>query len=462
MTIRPGVTVAAPPSKSLSHRKIIAAALARGVSALANVLESDDITRTMEILSLAGAGFVREGKGAYTVTGTGGSLRGGHETPLSCYLHESGTSARLLTAVLAAGKGAFYLHGAPRLHDRPMGDLFSALEACGADLSPGGKTGKLPVTLRTEGLAQKDADTFIPVSCDVSSQYLSGMLLAAPLAATGLRLLLAGGKTVSWPYVSLTLQTMEEAGCPFTVEILKNGSWQKVDWRACKSAEPGAMRFIVPHGGYAPLAGGPNFVEGDYSGASYLLAAGALGPEPVTVTGLSPHSLQGDAAILGILSAMGADVSWREGAVTVAPRPLKGVCADMGDCPDLVPTVAVLAAFAAGETRITGAAHLTAKESDRLAAPAAELAKIGCAVTVLPDGLVISPGPAVNKEAPTAFSAHNDHRMAMSLALLERAGFAVALDAPGCVAKSFPEFWSVWETIHPASRIARAVRGERP
>ncbi|CAK7029432.1 MAG: 3-phosphoshikimate 1-carboxyvinyltransferase [Desulfovibrio sp.] len=449
--------VAAPPSKSLSHRKIITSALAKGVSTLSNVLESEDTERTMSILSLAGAKIVRKGKGAFEITGLGAhaatTADNGGKTPLSCCLGESGTSARLLTAVLATLSGTFYLHGAPRLHERPMRDLFATLTKLGASFEYMEKNEHLPVTLRTTGLAQGCDGAFLPLSCDVSSQFLSGLLLAAPRTATGLRLLLAGNKAVSWPYVSLTLQALADARCMFTVEILgEDDIWRTVDWHALQTAIPYRTRFTVPRGAYEPLLGASGTVEGDYSGASYLLAAGAVGPNPVTVTGLSPNSLQGDAAILDILRAMGANVSWsavsgHDAAVTVSPGKLTGVTLDMSACPDLVPTVAVLAALAQGETRITGVAHLAQKESDRLAAPAQELAKIGCRVTVAADGLTISPATGQKPGGGIEFSAHNDHRMAMSLALLKLAGIDVRLDNPACVAKSFPDFWNVWEKL---------------
>ena len=455
MSASSGVIVAAPPSKSLSHRKIITSGLAKGVSTLSNVLESADTARTMDILSLAGATITRRGKGVFEITGIGGPPHGGTNEPLSCYLHESGTTARLLTAVLSAGNGMFRLYGVQRLHQRPMGDLFTVLETrLNVSVSYGNEPEKLPATIRAKGLVPQEGSTFTPISCDVSSQFLSGLLLAAPFAAKGLTLLLIGKKAVSWPYVSLTLQAMEEAGLAVAVETLANGAWRATDWRALQKAIPYETRFIVPHGGYAPLSNEAAFVEGDYSGASYLLAAGSLGPKPVTVSGLSPLSLQGDAAILEILRAMGAKISWQGKNVTVTPGELNGITRDMGDCPDLVPTVAALAAFARGRTVITGVAHLTEKESDRLAAPAMELAKIGCTVNAADGCLTITPPATKKTDGIVNFSAHNDHRMAMSLALLELAGIGVSLDDPACVAKSFPDFWDVWKRIHSGTRIA--------
>lgn len=447
------ITVAAPASKSISHRKIIAASLARGVSHLANVLESEDIARTTDIMRALGASIERTGEGEYAVIGMGSLPQAGRDAPLSCWMAESGTSCRLLTAVLAAGTGRFRIHGAPRLHERPLADLTDALTSLGAAFSFEGKPGFPPMVLHARGLTQPSGASWLPVRCEVSSQFLSGLLLAAPLAVNGLGLLLAGEKAVSWPYVGLTLQTLEDAGCGFIVEILREGVWAEADWRSLAVARPGATRFRVYPGAYRTLAGRAGIVEGDFSGASYLLAAGAIGPRPVSVTNLRRDSLQGDAAILGILEAMGAKVSWNGDAATVSPGALTGVEINMGNCPDLVPTVAVLASLAKGATRIMGVPHLRGKESDRLAATAVELAKTGCRIVVTADGLDIYPVPERARGGAIEFSAHNDHRMAMCLALLELVDIKAMLDTPGCVAKSFPTFWKTWRAIHPETRI---------
>ncbi len=447
------VIIPAPASKSLSHRVLTAAALAWGTSRLARVLESDDTARTREALSLLGAHFERGEEGEYTVQGIGGAVRGPESgSPLSIYVGESGTTCRLLTAVLAAGRGLFHIHGSGRMHERPLGELTRALSSLGADISFTGKPDCPPLLLKANGLsAARLAGNAVSISCDESSQYLSGLLLAAPLE-TGLDILLAGARPVSWPYVSLSLEILERFGISFNVLVLEQNGWQKCDWRALTEAVPGKLRFCVRPGRYQA---GEHSVEGDWSGASYFLAAGAIGPKSVCVSGLSMHSLQGDAALTGILTAMGARVEHNAAGVTVHPGPLRGVELDMGNCPDLVPTVAALAAHACGTTRIRNAAHLSIKESNRLAAPAEELAKAGCAVTVTSDGLIIVP-PAGGLRAPAngaVFSAHNDHRMAMSLSLLGLpgtqggTGFAVPLDDPACVGKSFPNFWALWERL---------------
>ena len=294
-----------------------------------------------------------------------------------------------------------------------------------------------------------------PLSCDVhesgmdeSSQYLSGVLLAAPLARAPLTVNIGGSKVVSWPYVGLTLQALENFGVPFSVERKEGGAWSAVDWHTLEQAEPGNVRFrMVP----AMYRAGRYAVEGDWSGASYLLAAGAIGPRPVRIEGLRADSLQGDRVMLDILRDMGARIDIEPDAVTVHPSELRGVVADMSRCPDLVPTVAVVAAHASGPTRLWNAAHLRIKECDRIAVPAQELSKVGVRCDEHDDGLTIHGDPALASRLHSldgiAFSAHGDHRIAMSLALLELRGGRLTLDDPSCVSKSFPNFWECWGQV---------------
>ena len=423
---------------------MMGAALAGGHSTVGRVLESRDLEQTMAILRAAGARIERTGKGEYAVAGVSGKPRGGADTPLSCDVFESGTTCRLLTAVLAAGEGAFRVHGAPRMHDRPIGELTAALAGQGVAFAFEKKEGFPPFVMRTQGLSGGR----LSIGMDESSQYLSGVLLAAPLAKTPLTIAIGGTKVMSWPYVGLTLQTLEAFGVPFAVEQLASEDWAEVDWHTLERVEPGRLRFrMVP----APYHAGNHVVEGDWSGASYLLAAGAIGPDPVRVEGLRADSLQGDRAMLAILRGMGARVVVEPDAVVVYPSPLHGVTIDMGRCPDLAPTVAVLAAYASGATRIRNAAHLRLKECDRIAVPAQELARIGVRCEEHDDGLTVHGDPALGSRLGTLdgipFSAHGDHRIAMSLALLELGGGRIHLDNPDCVSKSFPDFWERWEQV---------------
>lgn len=453
------VIISAPPSKSISHRALIVAGLASGISNLEGVLESDDIRVTRELMSSLGAIYSHSGIGAYSVRGLGGRLPAGgsKDVPLSLFVGESGTSCRLITAIAAAGRGFFRIHGSGRMHERPLGELAAVLVSLGTKIRYEDRQNCPPLVLEASGRGLSSSgeaicseDSMVSIGCDESSQYLSGLLLAAPLG-DGLTVLLRGKQAVSWPYVGLTLDIMERFGADFRVQTRSGKGWQDADWRGLREAGPGKLRFCVRAGGYTA---GAYSVEGDWSGASYFLAAGAIGPRAVKVSGLSPDSLQGDKAIIDILRQMGARVEISHGAVTVHPSPLHGVNVDMGYCPDLVPTVAALAAHAEGDTAITNVAHLSIKESDRIAAPAVELAKAGCRVVASDDGLVVSPPPPGGLHAPAGngfFSTHNDHRMAMSLSLLglpgKGPGFAVRLDDPACVAKSFPAFWQLWEKV---------------
>ena len=455
MNTTSGVTVFAPPSKSFSHRMVMAAALASGSSVVRNALHSVDLERTAAVLGAVGAritpvdGGARENGGAdLLVEGVSGCPRGGRVEPVSCDMHESGTSCRLLTAILAAGRGLFRIHGAPRLHERPMGGLIRALSPLGARFHFEGREGFLPFTLEANGLATPDKNApVVEVDASESSQYLSGLLMAAPLG-TGMTVIPGGKKVVSWPYARLTLEILDLFGIDFSVSLRNaDGAWVSADWRAgAEHVEPGSLRIEVRPGGYRA---GEYEVEGDWSNASYFLAAGALGPGAVTVEGLNPLSLQGDRAIFGILERMGAHMSVKERSVTAAPPEngrLRGIDADMSQCPDLVPTVAALAATAQGPTRIRNVAHLRIKECDRLAAPARELGELGCRVSEEPDGMLIEPPSTLRAPART-LRAYGDHRMAMSLTVLSRVGINARLDDPACVSKSFPGFFKEWEKV---------------
>lgn len=464
------VVIDAPASKSLSHRYLIGAALAAGESVIHNTLESNDLEATRAILCEAGARMQPlHASGTDQITGwrvwgMNGKPQGGKETPLDCNVQESGSTCRLLTAILAAGSGLFRIHGTGRMHDRPIGELCNALERLGSRITWQGRNGYPPFILDAKGLDPTLEDGHIHVGMDESSQYMSGLLMAAPLAAGTLSLELAGSKAISWPYVGLTLQCLLDFGIHFQVDIRPRLGvpWitlKESTWRTLGDVKPGCFRVRIWPGTYK--AGEYN-IEGDWSGASYFLAAGALGKRPVTVRGLKMDSLQGDRILLDILRKMGCELAIEKNAVTVYPSELRGVSLDMGSCPDLVPTVAVLAAFAKGSTRINNVAHLHIKESDRITAPAKELAKTGVTVDCLRDGLLISgmgghPAKVRNRPdkptlAPDALlEAHNDHRMAMSLALLEMRDPDLCvcdrLDDSKVVAKSFPNFWELWKKL---------------
>ncbi len=437
------ITLQAPASKSVSHRMLIAASLARGSSLVRHALSSADLERTRAILHTAGARLEDLGNGSWSVIGMERGPAGGDTTPSDCYVGESGTTCRLLTAVLAAGRGRFRIHGAERMHERPAGALTDALSSLGVHFDFEQKAGFPPFVMETKGLVGGNVN----LSIDASSQYLSGLLLAAPLCSAPLCITLTGSKVVSWPYVGLTLQVLEDFGVSFRVEQLCGERWEAVPWKTLEHVRPGELRITVQPGKYSP---GTYVVEGDWSGASYLLAAGAVGREPVLVTGLRPDSIQGDRSILHILRSMGADISIQKEGILVRPSELHGIEMDMGHCPDLVPTVAMTAAFAAGSTRIVNIAHLRIKECDRISACASELTRIGVQTSESEDTLTVygcfPRKPSI--PAGTLFHTYNDHRIAMSVSLFGLVpGNTVVVDAPQVVGKSFPEFWNVWSAL---------------
>ncbi len=437
------ITLHAPASKSVSHRMLIAAALARGESRVLRVLSSADLERTRSILAGAGASLEDAGGDGWIVHGMEKGPAGGQDSPLDCDAGESGTTCRLLTAVLAAGHGSFRMHGAQRMKERPIGALTSALTALGARIRFEEKAGYPPFILETEGLSGGKID----LGMDESSQYLSGLLLAAPFCPSPLCITLSGKKVVSWPYAGLTLQALENFGISFSVEEKGEEGWTEADWKNLRSAEPGRLRITVMPGAYRA---GTYAVEGDWSGASYLLAAGAVGKEPVLVRGLRGDSAQGDRAILGILGSMGADIQLLPDGIAVFPSRLHGMTVDMGSCPDLVPTVAMAAAYAEGTTVITNVAHLRIKECDRLSACARELARAGVRTEEEEGSLAVHGIGPKTPHIPegTVFSAYNDHRIAMSVSLLGLGeGSHPAVDDPGVVRKSFPDFWKVWSAL---------------
>ncbi len=451
-----------PSSKSVSHRMLMGAALANGKSIVHNALISQDIQCTMEVLSLAGASFTpyndsKQNGQSFQINGIN-TAKHDALTPISCYMHESGTSARLLTAILSTCPGLFRIHGAQRLHQRPMLPLTKALQELDVTIEFQEKKGHMPFILLGQNQTMPDLkdneqlysrianiDKKISIDCDASSQYLSGLLMAAPRMPYGLCIHLQGEKIISWPYVGLTLQCLENFAIPFQVEIFHEDSWQSVNWKEIKQVEPNSIRFCIPQAAYQA---GEYSVEGDWSSSSYLIAAATLGSRSINIQGLNPNSLQGDREILNILRNMGGSFTW-EGGLCVAPAKLYGIKVDMGKCPDLVPTVALMAAFAEGTTTIYNCAHLRLKESDRIVAPATELRKVGVEIEELNDGLRIKGlGKPPVFDDNTIFSTHNDHRIAMSLALLGLHGQKPQMDDITVVQKSFPNFWEIWEQIH--------------
>jgi len=436
--MKPAIEITAPSSKSLSHRALICASLAEGESLLEGVLDSQDLTRTAQCLRHLGA-VIEPREGKLFVKGIGGANPRENTDPVSMNVGESGTTCRLMAGVVAAIPGIYRIHGEGRMHDRPVRHMTDALIQQGVRVTFEEKDGYPPLVMSSPGLVGGE----VAINLEQSSQYLSGLLLAAPLAKGTTTIRLIGRTIASWPYVALTLDSMLRFGVPVAVERRQLDEWKPCTHAQAAGCAPSDIRLIVHP---APYRAGNMRVEGDWSNASYFLAAGAVGKAPVCIRGLNKNSSQGDRFMLDILEGMGARILWEDDAVTVFPSKLRGASLDMNSCPDIVPTVAAMAAFASGETIITGAAHLALKECDRIQGPVTELTKAGVNIEARPDGMVIHGNSGLLPRS-AELCAYGDHRMAMSLSLLELGGITVSLDNPGCVAKSFPGFWDVWNKI---------------
>ncbi|MFP4392933.1 MAG: 3-phosphoshikimate 1-carboxyvinyltransferase [Desulfohalobiaceae bacterium] len=435
------LTLQAPASKSVSHRAAIAAALAPGRSTLQNMLSSQDLQHTLACLQALGAKLENTSAGI-TVNGFVPETRPGTgQELLKLDVGESGTTCRLLTPIAALKRARIRIHGRGRMHERPIAELAHSLQELGCEFEWLGEPGYPPFVLNGQNLHGGRT----AISLEQSSQYLSGLLLMGPMLHQGLEIAVQGEKAVSWPYAALTLKVMQDFGC--RVQIFSRnraGHLQQTSLQELQDIVPGQTVFRVPAGEYIPRE---YRVEGDWSNASYLLAAGLFLPGGVLVQGLDPASGQGDRAFLDILTQMGARLEILEHGVQVLPGSLQGASLDMGPCPDLVPTVAVLASLAQGPSRISNVAHLRLKESDRLQALAQEIVKTGAGVELQPDGLAIAPLQNLALQEQIKFNTYGDHRLAMSLSLYQLAGIELTLDQPECVGKSFPDFWKLWESI---------------
>jgi 3-phosphoshikimate 1-carboxyvinyltransferase len=408
-----------PGSKSITNRALVCAALGDGPSTLAGALDSDD-TRVM-IESLQRLGFeVATDLAARTIEVVGQSGRI-PATSADLFVGNSGTTVRFLAAMLALGHGHYRLDGTTRMRERPIGDLIAALGELGTTLQSEHGNGCPPIIVEAAGFAGGTAR----IRGDVSSQFLSGLLMAAPYAEHPVELVVEG-ELVSKPYVAMTLAVMRSFG---------------VD---CDVAD--GRRFVIGPGRYAASR---YPVEPDASAASYFFAAAAITRGEVTVEGLSLGSLQGDVHFVDVLARMGCDVRWHPDSITVVGRPLKGVTVDMNAISDTVQTLAAVALFANGPTTITGVAHIRHKETDRIGALAVELRKLGAKVDEQADGLTIHPPHRLHG---AEIATYDDHRMAMSLALVGLRVPGVVILDPGCTAKTYPDYFQDLASIATSSR----------
>ena len=402
-------TVRPPGSKSITNRALVCAALADGVSTLRGALVSDDTHVMIDSLGRLGIAVeVSEAGTRLNVHGCGGTLP---KAQADLFIGNSGTTIRFLTAMVALGHGTYRLDGVARMRERPIGDLIDALRQLGVEATCESPGGCPPVVVHATGLPGGQAT----VRGNISSQYLSGLLMAMP-ASSGPIQLTIDGELVSQPYVQMTLEVMKSFG----VEL---------------SASPQLDSFHTPGGHIYQAA--DYAIEPDASAASYFWAAAAIAGGSVTVQGLSPASLQGDVAVVDLLEQMGCKVDRHANAITVTGGPLRGITTNMNAVSDMVQTIAAVALFADGPTEITGVAHNRHKETDRIGALATELRKLGATVDELADGLRILPGPLKSGTIET----YDDHRMAMSLSLVGLKQPGIEILDPGCTAKTYPQYF---------------------
>ncbi|MCC5887702.1 MAG: 3-phosphoshikimate 1-carboxyvinyltransferase [Gammaproteobacteria bacterium] len=403
-------TVRIPGSKSLSNRLLLLAALAEGETRVEHLLDSDDVRRMLQALEALGVGLLRDGD-AVTVKGLGGPIDAPGADPLVLELGNAGTAVRPLTAALTLGQGRFQIQGDPRMHERPIGPLVEALRALGADIRHLEQAGYPPLLITGTGL---DGGS-VTIDGSLSSQFVSALMMAAPLARSAVTLL-RRGELVSDPYIEITRRCMARFGID-------------VAW-------PEPRRLEIPRGKYH--SPGSIKVEGDASSASYFLAAAAIAGGPVRVLGVGTESMQGDVAFADVLEAMGANVTRGADFIEVQRGELRGVDLDLNHIPDAAMTIATTALFATGPTRIRNVANWRVKETDRIEAMARELRKVGATVTEYADGLGISPPRQVHS---ASIHTYDDHRMAMCFALVALGGVPVTIEDPRCVNKTYPNFF---------------------
>ncbi len=424
-------TVMLPGSKSISNRVLLLAALADGETQIRDVLDSDDTRCMCEALRALGVSCVADGDRALRVHGVGGAFP---VKSAELFLGNAGTAYRPLTAVLALAGGNYRLTGVARMYERPIGDLVDALRELGADIGYLGKSGYPPLEIRPAALRPGGC---VSVRGNVSSQYLTALLLALPLTGVGATIQVIGD-LISKPYIDITLNAMRRFG----VAVERDG------WSMFRI--PADARYRSP---------GVVFVEGDASSASYFLAAGAIsgltGGGPVRVEGVGRASIQGDVKFADALRAMGARIelgdNWIEagaGAEAVRTRRLHAIDADLNHIPDAAMTIAVVALYADGTSTLRNIGSWRVKETDRIAAMATELRKLGAQVDEGPDWIRITP-PA--RLQPATVDTYDDHRMAMCFSLAALGGITVRIHDPGCVAKTFPDYFKELARLTPSS-----------
>lgn len=418
-----------PGSKSISNRSLLLAALASGQTTLSNLLDADDTQVMRAALRELGVTVIDENAATCLVTGSGGRF------PIreaDLFMGNAGTAIRPLTAALVMQQGDYRLSGVARMHERPIRDLVDGLLQIGAAISYLGEKGYPPIQIHASTTSIPEV---VRIRGDVSSQFLTALLMALPLKAKEAIRIEVIGELISRPYIEITLKLMERFGV-------------HVD---C----PDAQTFVIPAqaalqcGESVYRSPGRLLVEGDASSASYFLAAGAIGMGPVRVLGVGQGSIQGDVAFTDALAQMGATISkgddWIESAAPIVGQ-LHGITIDCTAIPDAAMTLAIVALFATGETRLNGIASWRVKETDRIAAMATELQKVGASIEAGVDYLVIRP-PVVWRALADGIDTYDDHRMAMCFSLAAFGPNPILINDPNCVAKTFPHYFSKFAQI---------------
>ena len=409
-----------PGSKSLSNRALLLAALAEGETELTNLLDSEDIEHMLNALTKLGINYrLSEDKTQCVVQGNGGAFNVAE--PLELFLGNAGTAMRPLCAALAASNVDTVLTGEPRMEERPIGDLVDALREADAEVTYLKNEGFPPLQIKGKTLNGGE----MSVDGSVSSQFLTAPLMAAPLFSGDVTIRIKG-ELVSKPYIDITLDTMAKFGV-----TVKNDNYQTF-------TISGDAKYIAP---------GKFMVEGDASSASYFLAAGAIKGGTVRVTGIGQNSIQGDIRFADVLEAMGATVVWNDEYVEVTGAPLKGVNMDMNHIPDAAMTIATTALFAEGPTTMTNIYNWRVKETDRLAAMATELQKLGAKVEEGHDYIKVWPTDSLKH---AEIDTYNDHRIAMCFSLVALSDTPVTINDPGCTRKTFPDYFTRFKTLYSA------------
>ena len=421
-------TVQLPGSKSISNRILLLSALANGTTHVHDLLASDDTARMLDALQILGIPISQIAANDYLIDGKNGQLPV-HKADL--FLGNAGTAFRPLVAVLALMNGDYQLSGVPRMHERPIADLVNALRQLNADITYLENEGFPPLHIKPID-TQTEGDLALTIKGNLSSQFLTGLLMALPL--TGKKATInVNGTLISQPYIALTLAQMKRFGVQVECH----------DWK----------QFILP-GGQSYQSPGNVVVEGDASSASYFLAAGAIGGGPVRVQGVGRNSFQGDIRFTEALEQIGAHITWGDNWIesrapdTKRSRPgkhLKAIDLDCNHIPDAAMTLAIAALFADGVTTLRNIASWRVKETDRLSAMAIELRKLGANVEEGADFLRINP-PSTPITPNASIDTYDDHRMAMCFSLVSF-GAPIRINDPNCVSKTFPDYFETFKQI---------------